>query len=663
MSDEQTLREVLDNLDAGRRELAEYHDTFDDNYAFLYKFDHYSALNANERDRRRSKPRGRQLASKHRHKLAQVMKQALYISTRPVDDETDPGRAEQVRWFMEYEVNDPQKRFRRVMRRAVSLALGAGAGAIGLKARYDLGPYPEVRPYLVDPRSVVWTPGWQEPDDDTCPWVIFDEAMRIADVESMKDYGWKNTGGLRSEAIEHNQPGRLNQNTAQPLASLASSAPQPGRADTKDRLRIVFCWYRFDSSTYSRDTKEIRDIEPAQRYMACPACPYRDFAKPGAELAEYGDLCPECSALGAQRVMERVDKEVVTEDVLRYARGKRLVIAAPDQRRVFYDDAWPYSMNGRPMRNVPLAWFKGYDLPLEPWGSCDTDWDFSYQVIANATDRRLYEWITRAGGVLVSGMGPDGHGLFSANGAKPFEFTDRPISLALWKGMGQPQVQYFQPHGMVGELLPFMNYWNGQFRADMGISDLGLTPERSKDIPATTVRQLTATGEIPVDDHAEQIRESLSSFYGVWYDMKRALMTERQMVRLRGDDGTELMKTMRGEEMPNADVIVGAPPRWDDFDAERLGKFQALMSPPPGMDPATWSRMMPIMAEVAGIPMELVEKLQRAMTPPQIGAPGTPAMAAPGTTAPVGNGAPMNGLPDAVAARLQGMGGMGPPVA
>jgi hypothetical protein len=644
---------TLENWPQGRDWLAPYHKDFEENYAFLYKFEHYDDANANERDRRRTRPKGRQSASKHRHKLAQVLKQSLHISTRGVDQDTDPHFAEDVRWILEYDVQDPQKRFKRHLRRAVSLMLSTGMGALGLDVRDDLCEYPEVRPVLKDPRKLTWTPGWQDPDDDTCPWVTDEIPMMIPDIERRGKvegrFKWSDTENLSPEIGAEGVHGRAVP-ADRPIRG-AAGGPYPAEPTSADRIQTIWCWYRFDHDYAAPEEK--RDLEPHEYYHACPNCPNREYSfitpegdtVTGGDLPEHGDFCPACEKLGAKSPMSRVEREKVPYEVAKYAAGRRLVIIAPNQGRTFYDGPWPYASNGRPIRNVPIVVMKSYDLPLEPWASCDTVWDFSYQVIANATDRRLYEWISRAGGVLIAGA----DGLYNANNSAPFEFTDRPISLARWRGMGQPGVTYFQPHGMVGELLPFMNFWNGQFRTDMGISDLGLTPERSKDIPVGTVKQLERTGEIPVDDHAEQVREAMQTLFGVWYDIKKAIMTQRQIVRLRGPQGSDILLRMRGEQLPNVDVIVGAPPSWNEYDAEKAKQIQQLLLPPPGMDPMTWLRVMPIVAETAGIPLETVRKFQRALAPPPPPAPGPP------------NGPPNGNIPPAIAARMQSMGGMVPP--
>lgn len=653
-SGQEPLKQVTENYDRAYQWLEPYHARFAENYTFHYYRQHYDDINANERDRRRAKPRGRQTSSKHRHKLAQVMKAALYISADPVDDAGDADSAERVRWFMEYEVRDPSKRFKRVLRRAVSLAMATDAGAIGLKVYHDMGPNPVIRPYLIDPRSVLWTPGWQDPDDDTCPWVITEEWLSPSECERMSDkrlgkWAWKQTKDLQGSTSAGNTNMGTNDSRSRSLGEMATGNAGPGYDSSKDGVRVLFCWYRHDHSTAYRDTDEFRDLQPNQRYLACPTCGLTDYSMDGDMLPEMGGPCPECQSLGAMSALQRVDRERVTEEVRAYREGKRLVIVAPDEQRTFFDGPWPETVGGRPIRNIPLAFIKCYDIPLDPWGSSDTEWDYTYQVIANALERRLYEFLSQTGGIIITSW----DGLWSADGQKPFTFSDRPVSLARTKNMGVPQVQFFEPRGAVGEALPYMNFLNGQFRADMGISDLGLTPQSSKDIPVRTTQMLLQTGEISADDMAEQVREALSPLIGTWYDLKRGIMTERQLVRLRGPDGVPAWQAMRGEEMPDSDVVVGSGPVWDEFDAERGQQFQQLFQVPPALAgmPQTWPAYWSLLGEVANIPQEMIAKATRILMPPAQGAPAPGGIPAPPMMG--GQGAP-SAMPQPIANRMAG---------
>lgn len=603
-ADSKIIAEVEKNWDDGIEYLRQYHEDFEDNYRFLYKFEHYDDENANQRDRRRAKPRGRQTASKHRHIIGVVMNQLKSLSTRPVNDQDldDMISTEDARWFMEYETKDRKKRFRQHLYRAVSLAAGAGAGALSLDVHYDLGPFPQVRPRHEDPRSYTWTPGWYTPTDDTCPWVCQERFPSLDEVERLgKNGGWKNTENLRGSAPENVTPNRR-PNPLKAITSFSDSGPNPGMVDI-NQVRVLYCWYRFDGSSHDRETGNRLALPPDKHYLACPECDYQNkgpFETP-PNPAENNGFCVQCHAKGQEVQLGVVDQLDEIETVMSFPMGHRLVIVAPDERRVFYDGPWPWDINGRPPRNIPLAWFQRYILPLEPWGSCDTAWDWSSQVICNALYRRGYEFVSQAGGIIITG----GDGLWQMDGKTPFAINDKPISLAKWRGMGAPAVEYFQPHGMLQEIMPYMQAFEANLRADQGIADLQLSAQNTKDIPASTVAQLEKTGEIPQDDFAERCADELSEFLSVWYDIKRAVMTEKELVTLRGQDGLEMFQRLRGEQLPDADVIVEVMPSWREFDAERLEKLNMLLSKP--------QPLWPILMSAAGVPPSMVRQLTVAM--------------------------------------------------
>lgn len=628
------------------RYLEEFHEDWVDNYRFLYKFDHYEDRNANECDRRRVKPRGRQSAAKHRHKIAQVMKQAYHLTTRPVDMVTDPQEAAAARWWLQYKIEDPQRLFKRKLRRALSLAMGAGAGALGLGCRYDLGRYPVITPYLLDPRCVTWTPGFQDPDDCETPWVTIEEQYPIDYIESMAEYGWKNTKDLRPDV-----PGETGlSGSAQtfdkmrPISTFASAGPNPGQLSEQRLVRVLKRYYRFDRTRANKNVPQNRNLDPQDWYMACPTCGYQDRSQEGQSLPEIAP-CPQCQKIGQVGMVHRIQVETPIDSALQYPMGHRLVIIAPTERRKFFDDAWPHTINGVPPRNVPLAFFRGYDVPLEPWGSCDTSWDWSYQVIANALMRRGYEQMSRSGGVIIS----SGQ-LYSGDGQKPFEFSDKPISLARWKGQGEPQVRFFQPEGLPSSFVPFKQLTDADFRSDMGTGDVSLNKDQLKGVNVGTIQMAEKSGEIPVDDQAEQFREVLSGFFGTWYDMAKAVMTEREVNRVRGPNGAEELRLMRGEDQPNVDVLVGAQPSWDQYDGDLLDQVTKLLQAPP--------EAIPLLAEISNTPpdmvakvMDVAQKIQARMNPMP---PGLP----PGMPPPPGAGGPPGPpVPPALAARMGG----GPP--
>jgi len=597
--------------EAAKEYLRPYHQQFEDQYTFLFWSDHYSTDSQNERDARRLKPKGRQLFSKYRYILAQLMKQALHIRTRPVDDVTDPLLAADARWLLEYAINDPQRGFRAKLRDALGLMVGCGVGALTLRVARAGMPNPMVLPEMTDPRDWFWAPGYSDPGDILCPWVMRWGRMRIADIERMGDrdiYGdsaWENVKDLYAEDPYGSRiEGGQSRETGRPLNAYGSTINGPGSWAYNDSVNLLWTWHRYDPKRDRRNSGA-RILNESERYYACGKCGHTDRSEDGKDLPQLGPICPACNS----DFMWRVDRENALESVLAFPEG-RLVISTVHQDRVFYDGPWPYKM-----RNVPLAMFKNYRLPLEPWAQSETFFDWSDQVMLNAGKRRGYEQLTRAGGIIITTM----DGLWDARGQQPFEFSDLPLQIARWRGQGKPAVDFFQPKGLPDELVAFMQMVNNDFRADIGIGQLNLTPDQTRDIPVGTVTRLERSGDTPVDDKGATVRETLSPWIGTWYDLEKATMTDRVARRMRGPNGEEMVRRMRGEELPNIDVIVTNEDSWDDFDMERAEKIMPIMQQ---QDP----KMRRFMMRVAGAPADLVDELERIIPAQRPGVPG----AAPG---------------------------------
>ena len=112
--------------------------------------------------------------------------------------------------------------------------------------------------------------------------------------------------------------------------------------------------------------------------------------------------------------------------------------------------------------------------------------------------------------------------------------------------------------------------------------------------------------------------------------MLRGTMTERQVQRIRGPQGSDEMRMMRGEDQPNVDVQVAAQPGWDQYDGERLRQMRMLLGIPGNMP--TPPEAIQLLSEVANISPEISMKAQqvaqaimaRMMPPPPQGPPGMP---------------------------------------
>lgn len=601
-SDLELVKRIDGEANAAFEALRQYHVAFDDNYRFWAKREHYSDEHANTRDRRRSKPKSRSLDSKITHKGWQVSKQTGQIHMRGRDKIEDPLLAEAAQEFMQGRVWATDLHWKRILKRAIRMAMGASAGAAALDIRYDLGPYPRVVPRLMDPRALSWTPGWQDHDDITCPAVYEDVWTTTDEVERCKWY--KNNKDLAGEdpVTDASRP-----NPLQPISGTSGGPTQ--QAPTGEAPRFILLrkvWYRFDDSATPVAAGKPIELKPDQRYMACPTCDYTDKTQEGASLPDTtampgsAGFCPQCRAAGLEQPLGRVDHEQPTESQRLYAQGKRHIIIAPADQRILYDGPWLKS--AIVPRGTPHLFLRCYDQGLEPWGQSDTERDWSYVTAENAMNRRAGESIARAGGIIITG----GAGLKKNDGKTDYEFTDAPISLARWMGMGSPEIQFFQPRGMLNELMPYMSYLTSRFDANSGVFDAAaqLGPNRSKDIAVGTMQSLQSSGEIPADDMAEDANLSLGQFYGTWYDMARAVMTVAESIRVKGDPqtGIEDFVRMRGEDLPDMDVIVEGVPSWTQFDQQRIEAIATLRQEP---DP----EMRALMAEAANFPPSIVRRL------------------------------------------------------
>lgn len=600
MSKDKLIQDVLDESNAAFEALRDYHIAFEDDYRFWAKREHYSGSNVNERDRTRIKPRTRALDTKITHKGFQVSRGVGRIWMRPVDKVEDPNTTEAARFLLEYKINDPRLHWRRILKRAIRLAMGAKAAAVALDIRYDLGPFPMIVPRLLDPRALAWTPGFQDPDDITCPEVF--EEMWCSPAELARDESLRDTKGLKGETPE--VPDSSRPNPLKPIMQTDAPQQQIPYSKSPKLVRVVKRWRRFDPTMKDVPNGVERNLLPSERYMACN-CGYEDRSQDGTTLPESGGMCPQCAATGMEQPLARVDVEGLTDRVQSYARGRRLTIIAEDggDRRVLYDDAWLRGSHIVP-RSVPYLFLRCYDLPLEPWGQSDTERDWSYITAENAMNRRAYESISRAGGIIVT----EGSGLTKNDGKTPYEFSDAPISLAKAMGIGGAQaVQFFQPRAMLSDLMPYMTYLTQQISAQSGIFDASATfgPQRSKDVAVGTMQTLERTGEIPSDDMSEDVNEALGIFYGVWFDLARAITSPEEWIGIRGLSGAVELMQMKGELIPNHDVIVEALPSWANYDNERMQAVAMLTAEP---DPG----LREIKAEAANIPPSIVRRIGEA---------------------------------------------------
>lgn len=565
---------------------------------FMYRLSQYKDERVAEHDETQIQPRGRQTHSKHRHKLAEIAKAPIFLDPRPMDPGATPEDGELAKAVMEFEINDPERQYRRKERAMISSALASRMGAMGLEVSYRHGK-PKVFPYLIDPLRLYWDPDFVDPDDPECPWVIHERYPTLAWIRSMKAQGWKNVDRIKPDDGMGPAPDASTRNRADESMSSQASGGQPvvGPVNLDDRATILVCWYRFDESRMKRDRlgpdgQPIRkDLPESKRYLACGAdgCGHRDYSLPGEVIkpgGNYGD-CPMCGGpLGG------VVREVQTEDVLAYPDG-RLVIAAPYSRVEAYDDKWPWKI-----RNIPIFTYPCYVDPYEQFAICDTTLDWDEQMVLNATSRRMYHQAMRPATVIIVK-----DGLERPDSPEPFEFTNDPIALAKWTGLGpvQDSVWAFNAQTVNPALAGIHAMTEQSLRADAGTADFNLTGQQLKGTQVGTIEQATATGEIPVRAHIEILQERRSGVFGVWFDMWRDINDERVVVPIPTTGAGNEWKEVRGSELKSFHFMMANPPDWAPDTEQRMKAVQILMGTQP--------EYREVVAEAGGLSPSILRKL------------------------------------------------------
>lgn len=541
---------------------------------FSLKLRHYKDDQGNVNDRRRIQPKGRELVSKLRHKGAEITKE-MHLTVKAVDRGTDPKFADAAKWVLSYDINHPQKDYAQVREDFVTLALAARVGVMALDYVPGVGGFDgEVIPRIVDPRNFKWADGWKNPHDLTCPWAMEMRTMRVSDVKKMSKAGWKNTDKVGADSASgtvttKGDPTLLPGTVRFPSGS--SSSPSPGIGTSEPTCSILFAWFRNDDTRTSRMKEgSLRKLRPEQRYLLCQTCQYEDHEADGASLPKVAGPCPTCGG-----EMDRVDEVAESEEMLAYPNG-RLTITAPfSDDAELYDDAWPYKI-----RSIPYAVMHGYPHPLEQIGMSDTAYDWSLQLIADSLLRQAYEQMSENRDIIIAPV----DGLVDADN-EPWMFADTQGRVAYWMGQGLPAVQHFQGTGVSPGFREVFGQVQSVLMRDMGTSDISLGSENTKNIPVGTIQALQTTGEVPVEHHKRRLWRAESIFFSVWLDMIRDTWTQKRLVRLSPEKGSEMFAEIMGADIPNADVIVSAAPALGSADEQEIRALQmALTAPPPMMD-------------------------------------------------------------------------------
>lgn len=597
----------------------------------MFKQKQYKNDAGNTLDRVRTQPKGNEVFNVVRHKTAQIAGPPTYIETWPVDSQDDAEAAKDAKRVLQQVIHDPLKRYR--LRRRAMVAGALVASTWYMKAEWvpSIGPFGGMRFSTRSPMQLLPAPGYTDIHDPLCPHLTEWADVPMASITGKR--GWKNTRDLWPD----------NKGRYETEEDYQKSQGRP-RADEQygpDTVRVAFKWIRADATTDVKPGLRHRVLpdgrqpgEADERYMQCP-CGYRTMDHPRDEtgaLPLSGGLCPLCYESVPQKMspMVRIDAERTDEHMLRYPNG-RLIIFAPTQRRIFYDGPWPERT-----RSFPFFQFRAYENPEEYHGQNDAALHWSHQVILNSLRRMGYEQMRTSKRVFIVAGGPDGKGLLDSRG-RPFVISDENGFVAYTGGQTtQGMISEFQGQGLPSSFPVYYNIIHGAVQSTLGISDLGLTAANSKDIAASTVRQLTQMGEIPVADHKDVLNEEEGVFLGCVLDIEVEHMDVPKAVRYFGLEGETIIRRLRASDIPNVDVMVTAQPTLRSEQIEDLKVFQQ------------WAQLLPPIRRIAArrlglAPSEIAEfeaeTLKMQQTQPPLPVPGGAGGPAP-TGLPAGMAAP-----------------------
>lgn len=590
---------MVDNLwQVGKEHWQDIHDAVTEELLFFDGHHYDVETDRHQRDRYAVKVIGQESFNVIRHKSSQVTGTPRQMEARPLDQEEDPVLAEAATGLVEWEMNNPLKMLDDYLDIMVTGCLAARYWGIYIDFDPNIGEFGEITFGNVDPRNVVWEPGFHNPHDPACNWLIEDNRIN---VESAKELFPEHADAIVSD---YDSRDSTDSNTVE----------FPTVDDGKVTIRR--CWLKNDR-TMKVDSKANSFVELPEdkRYMACPQCGWNSPPQgeiPEVDMPETG-TCQQCG--GPSR---RVDGTIEDVSRRRFKDGKRLIITLPTigVQEPVYDGPWPVVC-----RTFPRFFLTDYLHPSKPVGPSDISLNWSAQqmsdILMTTAGQRMLEFRNYY-------MMPEA-GVADYKGDR-FEFRDDQFNVMFYKGdMAPSAVQT-----LAGTSLD--PAWNIYFQAVQvvlksvqGISDLGLTPQQSKDIASSTVQQLTAMGEVPVEHLKRRYHRLLSLFAGTLWDFIRQTYTPARLARLRMSDGTDIVRSLKGDELPNFDFVLTDAAPLSALDKARAEATSILIQTaeqnPDWLDLIAWQNKMPA-SVLAAVKKKLAERAQRMAEQPQ--QPGMP---------------------------------------
>lgn len=584
---------------------SDYHTAMMEELDLSLSLHHYVDDQGNVKDRRFVQPHTLDLYHLLRHKWSQIDSTEVYLDVQPVDNYSDVDLAEDCKFALEHVVNDRRLRYMAARRRMIVGALSARAW--GMKVEFDasIRPYGDLVFSSVNPCDLFMAPGWVDMHDATCPWVGERTKMRLNDVLAMSEHGWDVSGISATGTMSKGRVTTDNGVVPGQVRLSRRGAPTTGTSN-QDTVTILKWWFRNDpyEETYQAPGKTV-ELEHDEQYYECPACKHVEDDKgpeegpgyqeePGeygqAPKPEWGQVCPQCGQ-DNMRLVTSVDQET---SFLKYPDG-RLIIVCPELDQVLYDGKWPVKL-----RSFPYMLYRAYPHPEDPYGQSDVSLLWTMVLIQDATFRAGWEQMIRNTDVIMTPR----NGLEDANG-DPFMFTDDQGSVAYFTDpMAASLTKHFQGSGLSPGWSTFLSSIQQSFQKNMGFNDVSMSPSQLSNAAVGAVQASVQQGEIPIQDHVNQLNDEQTMFLGVVLDYIIGTWTEERFIRYSGFDGIPRVKRILGSDLPYADVEVSAQPKLNPVDTQAINAFTQWL----GFDPP--ARM--VMAQLLNLPPSLVRKYEQA---------------------------------------------------
>ncbi len=624
MATQDELQDVQDCWDEARRAFGDIHRVMERERRFS-DGEHYLD-DVSDVDLGRIRPKTEALARVIDFKLGKVTGGPMYFEARPTDPAPDPNAPDDVtlceaaRWLVESNINNPCNRYTATRTRLGYAGYAYRMGVAALDYHRDVGLHGECLWSIVPSDSVMWAPGFVDPHDPRCPWLIDVQAVPLSEIRRKK--GWKN-----AKDIQPDDGARRTQETRadRPLGQVADFGHS---AQGEETATIVKLWKRFDPAASYRE-KTFDELPEEARYMVCgtpgddgaiaEGCGYMTPPQGEAQTV-YPELasrafsptgeggCPTCGG-----DMTRVDGMARGEMVSSYGRG-RLIIAAPYSNVVAYGGKWPFRL-----RSFPYWFYRPSvraHLAIPP---CETTRKWSLQALDDASLRMGYEQMNRNRDLTLMPR----LGLEDATG-NPYDWltSDGPAFYTADAPLGPNSVTHFQGSGLNPAFVAWRQMIRNTFREDEGTNDFSPGAEGPKDITATTMQIYEESGNVPLDMQKRLWQEEESLALGILFDMMIETMSEERMTELRGQEGPMVLALLRAR---SAHIQVLDQPSLSRLDGQKLDALARWYALPPPLRTVAARRMGISPADVRE-----VEQAEQAMMQQQQQAAMAGAMPPPG---------------------------------